>query len=334
MHAVGRVGAFVALVVARRQWREIRGDLAAAHGRYATWVRPRLSPVTVAALVAAEDPRFHRHGGIDAVRLGRALWRGGLRRALERGTTLEHRLVRIVAGRGDRRLTSLARSMLLAGLVRRVVPKADVPGVYLTVASFGAGMDGIQRACRRLGFELGGLTPLQTASVLARLRYPEPPILSPRRARRIAARAERVLALAGGPAPDDELPLRVDAEDDGAPRPPEELEEAGPEVLAMEGPPRPLALVAEHARRPGGDVAAAEVEVEPPARAEVGHPVGSPAAVPQVERAARPACDEPEGDRVAPAGAPAGGGDADLTRADRHPVHGDVLCAVTTDRTR
>jgi penicillin-binding protein 1A len=334
MHAVGRVGALVGLVVARRQWREIRGDLAAAHGRYTTWVRPRLSPVTVAALVAAEDPRFHRHGGIDAARLGRALWRGGLRRALERGTTLEHRLVRILAGRGDRRLTSLARSVLLAGLVRRVVPKDDVPGVYLTVASFGAGMDGIQRACRRLGFELGGLTLLQTASVLARLRYPEPPILSPRRARRIAARAERVLELAGGSAPDEELPLRLDTEDDGAPRPAEELEEAGAEVLPMEGAPRPLALLAEHALRPGGHVAAAEVEVEPPARADVGHPVGPPAAMPHVERPARPARDEPERYRVAPAGTAPGGGDADLTRADGHPVHGHVLSAATTDRTR
>jgi penicillin-binding protein 1C len=292
MRVVGTVCGLVARVVARRAWRRLRGDLAAAYARYCAWVRPQLGAAIVATLVAAEDRRFRRHAGIDAGRLLRALWRGRLRRALSRGTTLEHRLVRIMLRQDGQTFAGLVRSVLLATLVGRVVPKDEVPGVYLTVASFGAGMEGIQRACRRLGFELARLTPLQTAAVLARLRYPEPPVVTPRRAQQIADRAERLLALATPPG-DDASGGGLDAEDDRAPRPAEELEDARPEVLPMERVSRPLALVFEDAGRSRLDRARTEVEREAAAGADVGHPVRPPAAVPEVERPPRAARDEP-----------------------------------------
>lgn len=292
MRLVGTVGGLAARVVARRAWRRLRGDLAAAHARYGVWVRPRLAQTIIATLIAAEDPRFRRHAGIDGGRLARALWRGRLRRALTRGTTLEHRLVRIMLRQEGQTFAGLVRSVLLAALVGRVVPKDEVPGVYLTVASFGAGMEGIQRACRRLGFELTRLTPLQTAAVLARLRYPEPPVLTPRRAQQIADRAERLLALATPPA-DDASAGGLDAEDGRAPRPAEHLEDACPEVLPVERVPRPLALVFEDAGGSRVDRTRAEVEPEVAAGAHVGHPIRPPAAVPEVERSLRRARDEP-----------------------------------------
>ena len=50
---------------------------------------------------------------------------------------------------------------------------------------------------RKLGFDLRRLTPLQSASVVARLRYPEPEVMSFKRAHRIAVRAQQILQLQG-----------------------------------------------------------------------------------------------------------------------------------------
>ena len=88
--------------------------------------------------------------------------------------------------------------ILLASLVGRVIPKADVAGVYLFVAYFGWRMNGIREACSRLGFNVATVTPLQAVSVVARLRYPEQPTMSDERALQIATRARRILRLVEG----------------------------------------------------------------------------------------------------------------------------------------
>jgi penicillin-binding protein 1A len=186
----------VASVLVRRAWAGVRSDLALALARYRASIRPRLPPMLVSTLVVAEDPRFFRHGGVDPLGLVLALWKMRLRRTLIRGGTLELRLVRILLGRGARGPAGIVRAILLSALVHRVVPKAEVPGVYLSVAYFGTQMDGVLQACRRLGFDLPHLTPLQAAAIVARLRYPEPDAVSFRRARRIAVRAQHVLRLA------------------------------------------------------------------------------------------------------------------------------------------
>ena len=90
------------------------------------------------------------------------------------------------------------REILLASLVGRVIPKADVAGAYLFVAFFGWRMNGIREACSRLGFNVASLTPLQAAAVVARLRYPEQPTMSDDRAHQIAMRARRILRLVEG----------------------------------------------------------------------------------------------------------------------------------------
>ena len=105
-----------------------------------------------------------------------------LRRTLARGGTLELRLVRILLGPRGQGVVGTLRAIGLASLVETVVAKPHIPGVYLTVAYFGWEMDGIVQACRKLGFDLRRLTPLQSASVVARLRYPEPEVMSFKRA--------------------------------------------------------------------------------------------------------------------------------------------------------
>ena len=197
MRTLGFVAACLTRLFARRTWGRLRGDLASAQAKYGACVRGRLPGPVVAMLVAAEDPRFDRHRGVDPVGFVRAMVRLRLRRTLARGGTLELRLVRILLGPRGQGVVGTLRAIGLASLVETVVAKPHIPGVYLTVAYFGWEMDGIVQACRKLGFDLRRLTPLQSASVVARLRYPEPEVMSFKRAHRIAVRAQHVLRLAG-----------------------------------------------------------------------------------------------------------------------------------------
>jgi penicillin-binding protein 1A len=152
----------------------------------------------IATLVAAEDRGFVRHAGVELVPSLWMLSRLAAARRPGRRASLEQRLVRILLGRPPRRVGAGVREILLASLVGRVIPKEDVAGAYLFVAYFGWRMNGIREACGRLGFNVATLTPLQAASVVARLRYPEQPTMSDERARQIATRARRILRLMEG----------------------------------------------------------------------------------------------------------------------------------------
>lgn len=209
MKAFGRCLALVAAVTMRGPFRRLRTDLVSVYSAYRTSLRPRLPAIAVATLIAAEDRGFRRHAGAELVPAAWMLFRLAASRRAGRRASLEQRLVRILTGRTPRRLGGGVRELLLATLVARVIPKADVPGVYLFVAYFGWRMNGIREACGHLGFDLATLTPLQAASVVARLRYPEPPTMSGERARQIAMRARRILRLLGhdgGPPAADPAP--------------------------------------------------------------------------------------------------------------------------------
>jgi penicillin-binding protein 1A len=195
MRLLGRCLAVVAAVTMDGAFRRLRTDLVSVYSAYRASLRSRLPPVVVEALVAAEDRGFRRHAGAELVPALWMLFRLAAARRPGRRASLEQRLVRLLTGRSPRRVADGLRELLLASLVGRVVPKADVPGLYLFVAYFGWRMNGIREACSRLGFAVATLTPLQAASVVARLRYPEPPVLSDERARQIAMRARRILRL-------------------------------------------------------------------------------------------------------------------------------------------
>jgi penicillin-binding protein 1A len=198
MKTFGRCVAVVAALTTAPAFRRLRTDLVSVYAAYRASLRSRLPEVLITTLIAAEDRGFRGHAGVELVPSIWMLSRLAAARRPGRRASLEQRLVRILTGRPPRRVGSGVREILLASLVSRVIPKEDVAGVYLFVAYFGWRMNGIREACSRLGFALRSLTPLQAASVVARLRYPEPPTMSDERARQIAMRARRILRLVEG----------------------------------------------------------------------------------------------------------------------------------------
>ena len=84
--------------------------------------------------------------------------------------------------------------MILAMLVTRHVPRDELPALYLSVGYYGWGMNGFVQACRRLRIDPKYCSLQESASVVARLKYPEPRSCTAGRRLQIAGRSEYLMA--------------------------------------------------------------------------------------------------------------------------------------------
>ena len=137
-------------------------------------IRQRLSPFFVEALVVAEDRRFFAHSGVDARAVLRAIVRTIFARKREGGSTIEQQLVRTITNSRAPTLRRKLREWVLASHLAACVSKEDTARLYLSVAYFGARMNGLSAACRRLGISERSPTLRQACDMIARIRYPEP----------------------------------------------------------------------------------------------------------------------------------------------------------------
>ncbi len=176
--------------------KKVQGYLALISERYIFY---RNSGVTVhqraiMALIVAEDHRFYRHSGIDLYSLARALIKTIIFRKTEGGSTIEQQLARTISGRYE---LSIRRKLIEFGhavLISHVVPKGEIPGMYLFYAYFGSGMQGFDQATKRLKYKPENLTLTEACLLVARLKYPEPIKYSAQRREKIVLRSNHILA--------------------------------------------------------------------------------------------------------------------------------------------
>lgn len=141
-----------------------RADAAAPFG---AWL-PR-------AVVAAEDQRFHEHAGIDLAEMS-AAWRSdGPANPRPRGaSTLSQQLAKLLYTGDERSAGRKLREALYAVEMDRVLGKARVLQLYLTVAPWGGGHCGAQAAALQLlNKRASALTPIEAAWLAGLLRNPE-----------------------------------------------------------------------------------------------------------------------------------------------------------------
>ena len=180
-------------MVGRGKWNALRDEVDAARVRLeASEVRPNQSMCRL--LVVGEDHRIALHPGVDPLALCRAAWRTYGRRRREGGSTVAMQLVRVLTGRFERSWRRKAEEMVLAILVTRHVPSDELPALYLSVAYYGWGMNGFPQACRRLCIDPESCSLQESASVVARLKYPEPRSCTTRRRLQITRRSEYLMA--------------------------------------------------------------------------------------------------------------------------------------------
>jgi len=105
--------------------------------------------VLVDAVVSAEDRTYFKHGGVDPVGVGRALWAdlrdGG---AQQGGSTITQQYVKNVYLSNERTYTRKIKEAVLAVKLERELPKTEILGRYLNTIYFGRGAYGVQAASK------------------------------------------------------------------------------------------------------------------------------------------------------------------------------------------
>ncbi len=144
-------------------------------------------------LIAGEDHRFKFHRGIDIIALLRASWKTLVLNQREGGSTIAMQLVRVLTGKYDRTLHRKLEEMFLAYKLTKYLSKQEILSLYLSIAYFGWDMHGINQACKSLKLNLDNLTLEESASLIARLKYPEPKNISENRNIQINNRTKYIL---------------------------------------------------------------------------------------------------------------------------------------------
>lgn len=146
-------------------------------------------------LISGEDHRFFRHFGFDIIAICRAIYRRVGFGIVEGASTIEQQIIRVLSGRYEQTLKRKIKEILLATLITLIIPKRDLPGLYLRVGYFGWRMNNFKEACTRLKISPSNMSLLESASIVARLKYPQPQVITVRRAIQINIRTRHLLNL-------------------------------------------------------------------------------------------------------------------------------------------
>jgi 1A family penicillin-binding protein len=133
-----------------------------------------VAPALREAVIAVEDHRFYRHGGIDPIGFGRAVWRNLRRGAItEGGSTITQQLARTVFLSNRRTLGRKVKEAVLAGLIEQQLTKDQILELYLNRVALSAGTFGVEAMSRQLfGKRAKDLTLIESALVAGLIRAP------------------------------------------------------------------------------------------------------------------------------------------------------------------
>lgn len=145
------------------------------------------------ALIAAEDHRFFNHNGFDIIAIFRVIWKRLALNIIEGGSTIEQQLVRTLTLQFQRSLRRKLNEILLASTITKFIPKEDIPGLYIYLAYYGWRMNGFKQACKRLNFIPDKIMLINSADLIARLKYPEPQNCPTKRKQQIKNRTKYIL---------------------------------------------------------------------------------------------------------------------------------------------
>lgn len=177
----------------RADWKKIKSQIPIIHRES---IKLSMSDSLVAMLIVAEDHRYGMHPGVGPISMCRAIWRSAFCGRREGGSTIAMQLVRVITGRYERTLGRKFAEMILAVGLTQLVHSNDLPRLYLVVAYYGWRMNGLAQAAHRLSINPSNISQVDAASIVARLKYPEPHVPDERRLARIRSRTAYILGRA------------------------------------------------------------------------------------------------------------------------------------------
>ena len=147
-------------------------------------------------LILAEDHRNRFHIGFDVIAIFRACYRRMTSSNLEGASTIEQQLVRVITGDYRRTLYRKLKEIIMAVCIRKNHNRRILAIIYLDIAYYGTYYQSLDEILGKYGLSKLDEIDLQTcASIIARLKYPEPRKHSQKRLSQINARSLHILKL-------------------------------------------------------------------------------------------------------------------------------------------
>ena len=140
-----------------------------------TVTQDQIPAILVDAVVSAEDRGFFKHGGVDPVGVGRALWADLRSSGVQQGgSTITQQYVKNTYLSDERTVTRKIKEAVLAVKLERELPKSEILTRYLNTIYFGRGAYGVQVASRTyFGQNVEDLNLGQAAFLAGLIRSPE-----------------------------------------------------------------------------------------------------------------------------------------------------------------
>ncbi len=134
----------------------------------------QVPPIVQSAVIAAEDRKFFKHGGIDPLGILRATWADVRKKgATQGGSTITQQYVKQVYVGTDPTLWRKLREAVIAIKLERKLDKRQILERYLNTVYFGRGAYGIQAASRTwFGKDVAELGLKEAAYLVGLIRSP------------------------------------------------------------------------------------------------------------------------------------------------------------------
>lgn len=194
-HLLGWTVNRTAKLLLHREAYETREQLRELYYQHRNAIKSDVPSILVDALLECEDHRFHSHRGVDPFATIRALIKTLSGCGIQGGSTVEQQFIRTITNRREKTIRRKIREICLATLVEDVIPKEEIPALYLLVAYYGWRMNGLLEAYRRLNLQPKSLSSHDAAAIVARLKYPEPKNAPAWRVNQICQRKEHIIQL-------------------------------------------------------------------------------------------------------------------------------------------
>jgi penicillin-binding protein 1A len=144
------------------------GTRGLTHGEFVPLAQ--MPPFLPLAVLAVEDRRFYRHGGIDLVGLGRAaLTNMKAHKIVQGGSTISQQLAKIAFLTSERTYKRKLEEALLAIWLEHRLSKDQILEIYLNRVYLGAGTFGVEAAAQRYFGKSARQVSLVEAAMLAGL---------------------------------------------------------------------------------------------------------------------------------------------------------------------
>jgi len=145
-------------------------------------------------LIIGEDRRFYKHKGFDFIAIIRAIRNRILYSKKEGASTVEQQLVRVLTNQYEKTLKRKIKEIILATMLKEIMTKKEIALLYLKLAYYGTEKQGLEKTLHSYNLIItDNIEDEICASIIARLKYPEPKFHSIIKERQIRKRTKYIL---------------------------------------------------------------------------------------------------------------------------------------------